>query len=96
MAVLIFLLSSPVLCQSNGSVDVHINVDQTVQSESRLRLLLAENLLRDTDSLIHRLEVRSRVGRRPPAERFSAHGNHPCPLIVVWYLVTLWQKIMLQ
>ncbi|XP_048848542.1 large proline-rich protein BAG6 isoform X2 [Brienomyrus brachyistius] len=43
---------------SNGSVDVHINVDQAVQSESRLRLLLAENLLRDADSLIHRLEGR--------------------------------------
>ncbi|XP_036395111.1 large proline-rich protein BAG6 isoform X2 [Megalops cyprinoides] len=41
---------------SNGSVDVHIDVDQSVQSEPRLRLLLAENLLRDTNVLIHRLE----------------------------------------
>uniref|UniRef100_A0A8C8MAE9 Large proline-rich protein BAG6 n=1 Tax=Oncorhynchus tshawytscha TaxID=74940 RepID=A0A8C8MAE9_ONCTS len=41
---------------SNGSVDVHINVDQSVQSEPRMRLQLAENLLRDTQSLIHRLE----------------------------------------
>uniref|UniRef100_A0A8C9SN44 BCL2-associated athanogene 6 n=1 Tax=Scleropages formosus TaxID=113540 RepID=A0A8C9SN44_SCLFO len=40
-----------------GSVDVHINIDQSVQSEPRLRLLLAENLLRDMDSLIIRLEV---------------------------------------
>ncbi|XP_018596236.2 large proline-rich protein BAG6 isoform X2 [Scleropages formosus] len=39
-----------------GSVDVHINIDQSVQSEPRLRLLLAENLLRDMDSLIIRLE----------------------------------------
>uniref|UniRef100_A0A8C8IBD4 Large proline-rich protein BAG6 n=1 Tax=Oncorhynchus tshawytscha TaxID=74940 RepID=A0A8C8IBD4_ONCTS len=42
--------------RSNGSVDVHINVDQSVQSEPRMRLQLAENLLRDTQSLIHRLE----------------------------------------
>uniref|UniRef100_A0A8C7RF69 Large proline-rich protein BAG6 n=1 Tax=Oncorhynchus mykiss TaxID=8022 RepID=A0A8C7RF69_ONCMY len=43
--------------RSNGSVDVHINVDQSVQSEPRMRLQLAENLLRDTQSLIHRLET---------------------------------------
>uniref|UniRef100_A0A3Q3FA93 BCL2 associated athanogene 6, like n=1 Tax=Labrus bergylta TaxID=56723 RepID=A0A3Q3FA93_9LABR len=41
---------------SNGSVDVQINVDPAVQSESRMRLQLAENLLRDACSLIHRLE----------------------------------------
>uniref|UniRef100_A0A8B9KKH7 Large proline-rich protein BAG6 n=1 Tax=Astyanax mexicanus TaxID=7994 RepID=A0A8B9KKH7_ASTMX len=42
---------------SNGSVDVHINLDQSVQSEPRIRLQLAENLLRETQTLIHRLEV---------------------------------------
>uniref|UniRef100_A0AAR2LT17 Large proline-rich protein BAG6 n=1 Tax=Pygocentrus nattereri TaxID=42514 RepID=A0AAR2LT17_PYGNA len=41
---------------SNGSVDVHINLDQSVQSEPRIRLQLAENLLRETQTLIHRLE----------------------------------------
>ncbi|XP_076864622.1 large proline-rich protein BAG6 isoform X2 [Brachyhypopomus gauderio] len=41
---------------SNGSVDVHINLDQSVHSEPRIRLQLAENLLRETQSLIHRLE----------------------------------------
>uniref|UniRef100_A0A8C1KA75 Large proline-rich protein BAG6 n=1 Tax=Cyprinus carpio TaxID=7962 RepID=A0A8C1KA75_CYPCA len=41
---------------SSGSVDVHINVDQSVQSEPRMRLQLAESLLRDTQALIHRLE----------------------------------------
>ncbi|XP_047460724.1 large proline-rich protein BAG6 [Mugil cephalus] len=41
---------------SNGSVDMQINMDQTVQSEPRVRLQLAENLLRDARSLIHRLE----------------------------------------
>uniref|UniRef100_A0A4W5NTH5 Large proline-rich protein BAG6 n=1 Tax=Hucho hucho TaxID=62062 RepID=A0A4W5NTH5_9TELE len=47
--------------RSNGSVDVHINVDQSVQSEPRMRLQLAENLLRDTQSLIHRLEVQEQL-----------------------------------
>ncbi|KAM7383670.1 hypothetical protein PAMA_011164 [Pampus argenteus] len=41
---------------SNGSVDVQINLDQSVQSEPRMRLQLADNLLRDACSLIHRLE----------------------------------------
>ncbi|XP_032390750.1 large proline-rich protein BAG6 isoform X2 [Etheostoma spectabile] len=41
---------------SNGSVDMQINVEQSVQSEPRMRLQLAENLLRDVRSLIHRLE----------------------------------------
>ncbi|XP_045914290.1 large proline-rich protein BAG6 isoform X2 [Micropterus dolomieu] len=41
---------------NNGSVDVQINLDQSVQSEARMRLQLAENLLRDACSLIHRLE----------------------------------------
>uniref|UniRef100_A0A8C1KB33 Large proline-rich protein BAG6 n=1 Tax=Cyprinus carpio TaxID=7962 RepID=A0A8C1KB33_CYPCA len=46
----------PQQIQSSGSVDVHINVDQSVQSEPRMRLQLAESLLRDTQALIHRLE----------------------------------------
>ncbi|KAG5843174.1 hypothetical protein ANANG_G00185690 [Anguilla anguilla] len=41
---------------SNGNVDVHINVDQSLQSEPRMRLLLAENLLRDIQAVLHRLE----------------------------------------
>ncbi|KAG7225356.1 hypothetical protein INR49_027339 [Caranx melampygus] len=41
---------------SNGSVDVQINLDQSMHSEPRMRLQLAENLLRDARSLIHRLE----------------------------------------
>uniref|UniRef100_A0A8C7M6T1 Large proline-rich protein BAG6 n=1 Tax=Oncorhynchus kisutch TaxID=8019 RepID=A0A8C7M6T1_ONCKI len=40
----------------NGSIDMHINVDQSVQSEPRMRLQLAENMLRETQSLLHRLE----------------------------------------
>ncbi|KAI2652729.1 Large proline-rich protein BAG6 [Labeo rohita] len=45
---------------SSGSVDVHINVDQSVQSEPRMRLQLAESLLRETQALIHRLETQER------------------------------------
>uniref|UniRef100_A0A8C1IUG8 BCL2-associated athanogene 6 n=1 Tax=Cyprinus carpio TaxID=7962 RepID=A0A8C1IUG8_CYPCA len=42
---------------TNGSVNVQIDLDQSLQSEPRLRLLLAENLLRDTNAVIQRLEV---------------------------------------
>ncbi|XP_057210322.1 large proline-rich protein BAG6 isoform X3 [Triplophysa rosa] len=41
---------------SSGSVDVHINVDQSAQSEPRMRLQMADSLLRDTQALVHRLE----------------------------------------
>uniref|UniRef100_A0A8C5E3G4 Large proline-rich protein BAG6 n=1 Tax=Gouania willdenowi TaxID=441366 RepID=A0A8C5E3G4_GOUWI len=36
---------------SNGSVNVHIDMDQPMQSEPRLRLVLAENLLRDLNEI---------------------------------------------
>uniref|UniRef100_A0A671MBW9 BCL2-associated athanogene 6 n=1 Tax=Sinocyclocheilus anshuiensis TaxID=1608454 RepID=A0A671MBW9_9TELE len=44
---------------TSGSVNVQIDLDQSLQSEPRLRLLLAENLLRDTNAVIQRLEVSS-------------------------------------
>ncbi|XP_056597789.1 large proline-rich protein BAG6 isoform X2 [Triplophysa dalaica] len=44
---------------SSGSVDVHINLDQSAQSEPRMRLQLADSLLRDTQALVHRLEGQS-------------------------------------
>ncbi|XP_077432140.1 large proline-rich protein BAG6 isoform X2 [Vanacampus margaritifer] len=44
---------------SNGSVNVHIDMDQPMHSEPRLRLLLAENMLRDVNELIERMEGRS-------------------------------------
>ncbi|MED6269291.1 hypothetical protein CHARACLAT_031610, partial [Characodon lateralis] len=44
---------------SNGSVNVHIDMDQPVQSEPRLRLVLAENLLRDIQDVINRMEGRT-------------------------------------
>ncbi|KAL0962112.1 hypothetical protein UPYG_G00335820 [Umbra pygmaea] len=61
---------------SNGSVDVHINVDQSVQSEPRMRLQLAENLLRDIQSLIHRLEGQpSDVPTRAEPETIQSSSN---------------------
>lgn len=39
-------------------MNVHIDMDQPVQSEPRLRLVLAENLLRDINNIIQRMEVR--------------------------------------
>ncbi|XP_034561212.1 large proline-rich protein BAG6 isoform X2 [Notolabrus celidotus] len=69
---------------SNGSVDVQINVDPAVQSESRMRLQLAENLLRDACSLIHRLEGVSRDSQSevppsssspPPSSSSSSDGG---------------------
>uniref|UniRef100_A0A1A7W844 BCL2-associated athanogene 6 n=1 Tax=Iconisemion striatum TaxID=60296 RepID=A0A1A7W844_9TELE len=44
---------------SNGSVNVHIDMDQPIQSEPRLRLVLAENLLRDVNDVINRMEGRT-------------------------------------
>ncbi|KAM9309453.1 large proline-rich protein BAG6 [Pholidichthys leucotaenia] len=41
---------------SNGSVNVHIDMDQPVHTESRMRLLLALNLLRDVNDIISYME----------------------------------------
>uniref|UniRef100_A0A674E3N7 BCL2-associated athanogene 6 n=1 Tax=Salmo trutta TaxID=8032 RepID=A0A674E3N7_SALTR len=64
---------------SNGSMNVHIDMDQSVQSEPRLRLLLAENLLRDTNALIERMEVRIT----------SPLDSHPSPAELVEMLSEL-------
>ncbi|MCI4386021.1 hypothetical protein PGIGA_G00057350 [Pangasianodon gigas] len=57
---------------NNGSVNVNVDMDQTLQSEPRLRLLLAENLLRDTVALIQRLEGQ-------PMDGSSAQDSAPPP-----------------
>ncbi|XP_060800222.1 large proline-rich protein BAG6 [Neoarius graeffei] len=57
---------------NNGSANVHVDMDQTLQSEPRLRLLLAENLLRDTVALIQRLEGQ-------PVDGSSAQDSAPPP-----------------
>ncbi|XP_051922356.1 large proline-rich protein BAG6 [Hippocampus zosterae] len=44
---------------SNGSVNVHVDMDQPVHSEPRLRLVFAENMLRDVNDLIERMEGRA-------------------------------------
>ncbi|KAA0702201.1 Large proline-rich protein BAG6 [Triplophysa tibetana] len=57
---------------TNGSVNVQIDLDQSLQSEPRLRLLLAENLLRDTNALIQILEGQ-------PADGSSSQDSAPQP-----------------
>ncbi|KAI7801145.1 large proline-rich protein BAG6, partial [Triplophysa rosa] len=57
---------------TNGSVNVQIDLDQSLQSEPRLRLLLAENLLRDTNALIQILEGQ-------PADGSSSQDSAPPP-----------------
>ncbi|XP_051526538.1 large proline-rich protein BAG6 isoform X3 [Myxocyprinus asiaticus] len=66
---------------SSDSVDVHINVDQSMQSEPRMRLQLAENLLRETQALIHRLEGQSSEASQqetaPPPQSSSSFSAQP-------------------
>ncbi|XP_010775414.1 large proline-rich protein BAG6-like, partial [Notothenia coriiceps] len=75
---------------SNGSVNVHIDMDQPVQSEPRLRLVLAENLLRDINDVIQRMERRpsdsstqtetaSAAAAAPPPPSSSSTTSTPSP-----------------
>ncbi|XP_056141602.1 large proline-rich protein BAG6 isoform X2 [Lampris incognitus] len=73
---------------SNGSVNVHIDIDHPVQSEPRLRLLLAENLLRDINVLIQRMEGQpsdtsnqpeSTSAAAPPPPSSSSTTSTPSP-----------------
>ncbi|KAJ7985392.1 hypothetical protein DPEC_G00351580 [Dallia pectoralis] len=64
---------------SNGSMNVHIDVDQSVQSEPRLRLLLAENLLRDTNALIQRMEGPPGDTSSQPESTAAAASTAPPP-----------------
>ncbi|TRY96733.1 hypothetical protein DNTS_009601 [Danionella cerebrum] len=57
---------------NNGSVNVQVDFDQAVHSEPRLRLLLAENLLRDTNAVIQRLEDQ-------PVDGTSSHEDSAPP-----------------
>uniref|UniRef100_A0A6Q2YHI8 Large proline-rich protein BAG6 n=1 Tax=Esox lucius TaxID=8010 RepID=A0A6Q2YHI8_ESOLU len=67
-----------VVWASSGSVDVHINTDQSVQSEPRMRLQLAENLLRDIQSIIHRLEGQSsEVPSQAEPDAFQSSSSTP-------------------
>ncbi|XP_011484076.1 large proline-rich protein BAG6 isoform X2 [Oryzias latipes] len=62
---------------SNGSVNVHIDMDQPVQSEPRLRLVLAENLLRDLNDVISRMEGRQSDSQTSQSETASAAAPPP-------------------
>lgn len=74
---------------SNGSVNVHIDMDQPVQSEPRLRLVLAENLLRDINDVVHRMEARpsdsssqtetTSAASAPPPPSSSSTTSTPSP-----------------
>ncbi|KAF7227592.1 large proline-rich protein BAG6 isoform X1 [Nothobranchius furzeri] len=62
---------------TNGSVNVHIDMDQPIQSEPRLRLVLAENLLRDVNNVINRME--GRTSDSSQTETTSAAAPPPPP-----------------
>uniref|UniRef100_A0AAX7VJS6 BCL2-associated athanogene 6 n=1 Tax=Astatotilapia calliptera TaxID=8154 RepID=A0AAX7VJS6_ASTCA len=65
---------------SNGSVNVHIDMDQPVQSEPRLRLVLAENLLRDINDVIQRMETTdAAAAAAPPPPSSSSTTSTPSP-----------------
>uniref|UniRef100_A0A3Q3XH52 BCL2-associated athanogene 6 n=1 Tax=Mola mola TaxID=94237 RepID=A0A3Q3XH52_MOLML len=74
---------------NNGSVNVHIDMDQPVQSEPRLRLVLAENLLRDINNVIQRMEGRltdsssqtdtTSASAAPPPPSSSSTTSTPSP-----------------
>ncbi|XP_062454503.1 LOW QUALITY PROTEIN: large proline-rich protein BAG6 [Rhea pennata] len=62
-----------------SSVDVHINMDQApIQSEPRMRLVVAQHMLRDIQGILNRLEVSGapRAGGRGP----RAPPRPPAPL----------------
>ncbi|KAM8826229.1 large proline-rich protein BAG6-like isoform 1-T1 [Synchiropus picturatus] len=73
---------------SNGSVSVHIDMDQPVQSEPRLRLVLAENMLRDINNVVARMENRmadassqtdTSSTTAPPHPSTSSNTSTPSP-----------------
>ncbi|XP_058678482.1 LOW QUALITY PROTEIN: large proline-rich protein BAG6 [Ammospiza caudacuta] len=60
-----------------SSVDVHINMDQgPAQSEPRMRLLVAQHLLRDIQGVLAQLEGNGGGSRSPPGQ---AQGPPPAP-----------------
>uniref|UniRef100_A0A3Q4BP03 BCL2-associated athanogene 6 n=1 Tax=Mola mola TaxID=94237 RepID=A0A3Q4BP03_MOLML len=82
-------LNKSKLTIDNGSVNVHIDMDQPVQSEPRLRLVLAENLLRDINNVIQRMEGRltdsssqtdtTSASAAPPPPSSSSTTSTPSP-----------------
>ncbi|GAB0201592.1 large proline-rich protein BAG6 [Grus japonensis] len=62
-----------------SSVDVHINMDQApVQSEPRVRLLVAQYMLRDIQGILNRLEQGS-GGARSPTQAEGPPEEPPAP-----------------
>uniref|UniRef100_A0ABM5FIC8 BCL2-associated athanogene 6 n=1 Tax=Pogona vitticeps TaxID=103695 RepID=A0ABM5FIC8_9SAUR len=70
--------------QSDGSsVDVHINMDQApIQSEPRVRLVMAQHMLRDIQGILNRLEGRTngQAPLAPDGETPSASPTERTPM----------------
>ncbi|XP_074873717.1 large proline-rich protein BAG6 isoform X1 [Carettochelys insculpta] len=63
-----------------SSVDVHINMEQApVQSEPRVRLVMAQHMLRDMQGILGRLEGRTNGQPQPPAENAPPAPDEPLP-----------------
>ncbi|XP_066515204.1 large proline-rich protein BAG6 isoform X2 [Hoplias malabaricus] len=67
--------NSRVSTSTGNSSSVNVDLEQSLQSEPRLRLLLAENLLRDTIALIQRLEGQSADGSSPQEDSAPAPSS---------------------
>uniref|UniRef100_A0A8C5S104 BAG cochaperone 6 n=1 Tax=Laticauda laticaudata TaxID=8630 RepID=A0A8C5S104_LATLA len=71
------------LPNDGSSVDVHINMDQApIQSEPRVRLVMAQHMLRDIQGILNRLEVSQFLTPRNPKQecRIAARKLLPGPL----------------
>uniref|UniRef100_A0A8C6VLG3 BCL2-associated athanogene 6 n=1 Tax=Naja naja TaxID=35670 RepID=A0A8C6VLG3_NAJNA len=70
------------LPNDGSSVDVHINMDQApIQSEPRVRLVMAQHMLRDIQGILNRLEVSQFLtpGNPNPTEREPMTGTESEP-----------------
>ncbi|XP_075770784.1 LOW QUALITY PROTEIN: large proline-rich protein BAG6, partial [Pelodiscus sinensis] len=63
-----------------SSVDVHINMEQApVQSEPRVRLVMAQHMLRDMQGILGRLEGRASGQPQPAPENAPPAPDEPLP-----------------
>ncbi|XP_065271997.1 large proline-rich protein BAG6 [Emys orbicularis] len=63
-----------------SSVDVHINMEQApIQSEPRVRLLMAQHMLRDVQGILGRLEGRANGQPQPTPENAPPAPDEPPP-----------------
>uniref|UniRef100_A0A8C0JI46 BCL2-associated athanogene 6 n=1 Tax=Chelonoidis abingdonii TaxID=106734 RepID=A0A8C0JI46_CHEAB len=63
-----------------SSVDVHINMEQApIQSEPRVRLVMAQHMLRDVQGILGRLEGRTNGQPQPAPENAPSAPDEPPP-----------------